>query len=380
MNNARAHVVVLARQAGGAGSVSLVTRHHARELARELRVTIISDSLNHSSLGDVDGVVVKPREYNVLRRFAHVPNELAFARAARKALFAMTDVDFVLCEGDVPAAIAARALKRERGTPYGIVTHGDMATRPKGSFDPRLSALYRWAEQRSARDADLVVALGSTMAELAQRRGARDKAIAIVPNGIDADEIGIDPNAGRADTDTIELVFVGRLAIEKGVLPLIDAARILRDRGVAFHLTIVGGGPLADAVRDRASGLNVDLLGEQPRASLGAHFQRADVAIVPSLNEPFGLVIVEALACGTPVIASNVDDIPMIVRHDENGLLVPANDADALANAIELLALDRGRLQRLRERARPSVLPRFSWEESGRLLRDAVRARLRHNR
>lgn len=376
MNNARAHVVVLARQAGGAGSVSLVTRHHARELAREFRVTILSDALPEG----IDGVLVKPREYHVLRRFAHVPNEIAFARAARKALFAIADVDFVLCEGDVPAAIAARALKRERGTPYGIVTHGDMATRPKGSFDARLSALYRWAEPRSARDADLVVALGSTMAALARRRGAREDAIAIVPHGIDPEEIGIDASTSRTDADTIELVFVGRLAIEKGVLPLIDAARILHDRGVAFHLVIVGGGPLEAAVRDRARGLNIDLVGQQPRGSLGAHFQRADLAIVPSLNEPFGLVLVEALASGTPVIASNVDDIPAIVRHDENGLLVSAGDADALANAIESLARDRERLRRLRERARPSVLPRFSWEESGRLLRDAVRARLRHNR
>lgn len=376
MNHARAHVVVLARRAGGTGSVSLVTRHHARELAREFRVTIVSDSLPDG----IDGVLVKPREFNMLRRFAHVPNEIAFACAARKALFAIADVDFVLCEGDVPAAIAARALKRKRGTPYGIVTHGDMATRPKGTFDPRLSALYRWAEKRSARDADLVVAIGSTMAALARRRGARDDAITIVPHGIDPEEIGIDATGERADTPSIELVFVGRLALEKGVLPLIDAAHILHDRGVAFQLMLVGGGPLDAAVRDRARGLNVTLLGQQPRPSLGAHFQRADVAIVPSLNEPFGLVLIEALASGTPVIASNVDDIPNIVRHDENGLLVPAGDAEALANAIELLARDRERLRRLRERARPSVLPRFSWDESGRLLRDAVRARLRHNR
>jgi D-inositol-3-phosphate glycosyltransferase len=130
----------------------------------------------------------------------------------------------------------------------------------------------------------------------------------------------------------------------------------------------------------RERNVDVEFAGPQPHDEIGNWFQAADVVVVPSLNEPFGLVIIEALAAGTPVIASNVDDIPTIVRDRENGLLVPANDPTALANAIETIANDRELLQAMQENARPSVWPRFSWEESGRLLRDAVRARLRDNR
>jgi len=379
MNNAPAHVVVLARQAGGTGSVSLVTRHHACELAREFRVTIVSDSLPE----DIDGVLVKPREFNALRRFAHVPNEIAFARAARKALFAITDVDFVLCEGDVPAAIAARALKRKRGTPFGIVTHGDMGERTRGTFDARLSALYRWAEPRSARHADLIAALGPTMAEFARRRGASESAIVIVPNGIDLHDIGLDPEATTqrdVDRPAIALLFASRLASEKGIVTLLDAVELLRATNVAFDLTIAGGGPLEDEVRARSAALDLHFIGALPRVELGDRYLAANVVVAPSLSEALPLALIEALAAGTPVIATPVGDVGEIVRDRENGLLVPSNDAAALARAIETLARDRALLLALTERARPSVLPRFSWEESGRLLRDAVRARLRHNR
>jgi glycogen(starch) synthase len=361
--------------------VALVALRHAAQLAREYRVTLISNSIPDELPGRVDGSLVRRADFSALRRFAHAPNEIAFARAVRRRLFEL-DVDFVLCEGDVPAALAAHRLKRERGVPFGIVTHGDMAGRPAGTFDRQLSALYRWAERRSARSADLVAALGPTMAQLARRRGAREESIAIIPNGVELRDIGLDPDTpppARPERSRIAIVFAGRLAHEKGILVLVDAAHRLRERGVAFQLTIAGSGPLDEQARSRASGLDVTFLGAQPRTALGALYQDADVVVVPSLSEPFGLVIVEALAAGTPVIASMVDDVPAIVRDGENGLLVPAGDA-ALAAAIESLAVDRDRLRSLASRARASVLPRFSWNESGRLLRDAVRARLRHNR
>lgn len=375
------HVAIVCREAGGTGSVALVALRHAALLRREFRVTLMSDSLPDQLPEGVLGLHIRARSFNALRRLAHVPNEIAFALAARRALFSMDDVDFVLCEGDVPAALAARVLQRKKGTPFGIVTHGDIAGRPRGTFDSRLSALYRWAEKRSACAADLVIALGPTMAELARRRGAKETAIAIVPNGVDVipsreDRGGSAGEEHRGASAPLRITYVGRLALEKGVLVLSDAAQILHDRAIAFELTFVGAGPLEGELRSRGA----NLAGRQPHDQIHAWFRAADVAVVPSIDEPFGLVIIEALASGTPVIASDVNDIRSIVRERENGLLVPPNDAVALANAIELLATDRALLSKLARNARSSVWPRFSWEESGRLLRDAVRSRLRHNR
>jgi len=195
-----------------------------------------------------------------------------------------------------------------------------------------------------------------------------------VPNGVDFLDLGIDPDAlddRTFDATSLRLLFVGRFAIEKGVRDLAEAMTL------AFLLTIVGSGSLETELRAR---LDATFLGAVPRVHLGALYRDADVVVVPSLSEPFGLVIVEALAAGTPVIATDVGDIAQIVRHGENGLLVPPRDPAALASAIQSLADDRDRLRALASRARASVLPRFSWEESGRRLREAVHARLSDNR
>lgn len=370
-----ARIAVICREAAGSGSVALVALRHAEQLAREFEVTLLSDSLPDELPPGVRGSLVRRIRFDALRRYAHVPNEIAFARAVRRRLFDL-DVDFVLCEGDVPAVLAALPLKRERGVPFGIVTHGDMAGRPAGTFDRRLAALYRWAERRSARAADLVVALGPAMAELARRRGARETAIAIVPNGVDPRAIGVEPDdspPARVAGSSFAALFAGRLSHEKGILILLDAARRLRERGVALTLTIAGEGPLEAEARERAAGLDVTFLGAQPRHALGALYRSADVVVVPSLSEPFGLVVLEALAAGAPVIGSSVEGIPSLIRTGENGVLVPPGDADALAAAIEELAVDRERCRSLAAQARASVLPRYSWDEVGKVLRGEVR-------
>lgn len=355
----RPHVVVICRAAGGPGGVAQVAVRHCVELAREFRVTLISDWL---PLG-MQGIEVKPRSYNLLRRFAHVPNELAFARAVREALFKLDDVDFVISHGDVPAVVAALPYRKARGVPFGFVTHGDMHDRPRGAFDVRLSALFRWAEKRSAPNADLVIALGPAMAALARKRGAREKAIAIVPNGVDVADLG-----PLTKTQSIDLLFVGRLAIEKGVADLAEAMRIAGDRA---HLTVAGSGAVPIA------GSNITLLGPVPKKSLGAIYASANAVVAPSISEAMPMVLLESLACGTPVITCPVGDVPSIVEDGVNGLLVPPHDPRALANAILRLP---DVLDELKARAKSSVLPKFAWETTGVLLRDAVRARLRHNR
>ena len=342
-----------------------VARRHCTELAREFDVTLISDSLPERAEYRLD--LVTPRSFDALRRFAHVPNELAFARAARRRLFAM-DVDFVIAHGDVPAVLAAKP----RGVPFGFVTHGDMRERPPDSFDARLRALYRWAEARAAKSANLVIALGPVMASYARMRGATDAQIAIVPNGVDPRDIGLDGDDTRTfDGEPLSLAFAGRLSVEKGVDDLMEAMALLPN----VRLTIAGSGPLAAALRAR-SAPNVSFAGAVPRRELGAFYRSADLLVAPSISEALPMVILEALAAGTPVVACPAGDVPLIVRDGENGLLVPPRDPRALADAIASLANDRDRLRALAKNARPSVLPRFSWETTGALLRDAVRARL----
>jgi 1,4-alpha-glucan branching enzyme len=366
------HIAVLCRGAAGSGGVAQVALRHCAELAREFEVTLISDSERPATLDErVRFERVTPPSFALLRRFAHVPAEVAFARAARQRLLAMGDVAFVIAHGDVAAVLAGLRLRRARGVPFGFVTHGDMRERPPDAFDWRLAKLYRWAEGRSARTADLIIALGPAMAGYARQRGATDDRIVIVPNGVDPQDIGIEGDAARTfDAPQLSLLFVGRLAVEKGIDDLLEAMRILP----AARLSIAGRGPL-EASLPRLP--NVTFLGAVPRAQLGALYRAADLVVAPSISEALPMVVLEALAAGTPVVACPAGDIPLVVRDGENGLLVPPRDPPALAGAIASLAKDRDRLRTLAANARASVLPRFSWEASGALLRDAVRARLR---
>lgn len=133
------------------------------------------------------------------------------------------------------------------------------------------------------------------------------------------------------------LLFVGRLVSIKGVDVAVRALGLLRERGIDQTLTLCGDGPERKAVRRQVEehGLvdAVTFEGWTDPEDLVSHYSDAEVVLVPSRYEPFGIVALEAIACGCPVVASEVDGLPEAVGNC--GLLVPPSDPVALANAIE---------------------------------------------
>ena len=275
------HIAVVCRALGQPGGVSAVALRQARELARHARVTLISDSLPDET-PYAARVVVHVPDLDVLRRFRHVVDEVTFTRAARRALFALTDVDFVLVHGHAAATLVARPFRAKRGAKFALVVHGDIHDRPKGTYDPRLTAFYRWATPRAYASADLVILLTPYFRDFAKAA----KKIEVVPNGVDPDDLG--PIVKTPRQGAIRLLYVGRLAVEKGIDVLLDACKKL---DVDYELDVVGAGPLAFRETER-----IHLLGKRPRHELGAIYGTHDVFCLPSLSEPFALVTLEALA------------------------------------------------------------------------------------
>lgn len=159
----------------------------------------------------------------------------------------------------------------------------------------------------------------------------------MVAVGYDAAKITVvPPGVALADTGTYtqgdEVLFVGRLEKYKGVDTFIDALRMCRD----VQGRIVGDGPARGAFALRAQGMrNVHFDGFLSGAPLRNAYASARVLVVPSLwYEPFGLVVLEAMAAGIPVIVSDRGGLPEIVGDEEGGVVVPAGDAKALAAAI----------------------------------------------
>lgn len=310
-------------------------------------------------------------DLHALRRLRHVPDEIAFARGANRVLRSMNAIGFILAHAHSAAHIGARGL----GIPFGFFVHGDIFERPKGTYDARLTAFYRWIAPRAYRSADVVFALAPYLGEMVRERGARR--VEVVPNGIDLDDLGID---GKSETRNqrserrLRLLSVSRLSVEKGLEHLLGALRLL-DRRIDYELTIVGSGPMEAQLSEAAADLpQVRFLGVVPRVSLGALYRDHDVFVTATLNEAFALVVLEALACGLPIIGTDIDALRAVVREGQTGLLVPPADSRALAAAIERIARDEPLRKSLAANAHDSVIPQYSWPAIGDQIAAIIRA------
>lgn len=165
------------------------------------------------------------------------------------------------------------------------------------------------------------------------------QAVAVIPNGVDTKRVDSVPFGGY-DRDVI---YVGRMISHKKVSTLIEAMWILKKRGHAPSLSLVGDGPEAEALAAMASGLgNVEFLGQvESEEAVWSLMKGSRVFVMPSEREGFGLAVLEALACGVPVVVSRHADNASVelVENGVNGLLVDPTPT-ALADAIERILDD----------------------------------------
>jgi D-inositol-3-phosphate glycosyltransferase len=225
-------------------------------------------------------------------------------------------------------------------------------------------------EQRLVAAVDRIVASSEHERQaLIDLYGAGRDRVAVVPCGVDLDlfQPG-DATAARAAVglEGEVILFVGRMDPIKGLDVLLRATALLRHRE-AVRLVVVGGsGTEAEMARSqaltRSLGLEsrVQFRGSVPQEVLAQYYRAATVCVIPSHYESFGLVAIEALACGTPVVGSMVGGLPTVVRSGENGLLVPWRQPEAFAAQIERILTEPGLRESLAARSRPSVL-RFGW-------------------
>ena len=192
-----------------------------------------------------------------------------------------------------------------------------------------------------------------------------DKVVRIY-NGIDLERF----TPAEAPPETFfTIVAVARLVEKKGLPVLIEACARLQERGVDFRCCIIGKGRLRPQLQSliEQHGLQerVQLLGALKQGEVLERYRSAHLFALPCVVSSDGdrdglpVSIVEALACGLPVISSPVTAIPEVVHHEQNGLLVPEGNADALADALESVIRNRLLYERLRANARRSVTSTF---------------------
>ncbi len=253
-----------------------------------------------------------------------------------------------------------------------------------------------------------LIAVSATVKQEYVRSGFDPKRIEVIYNGIDPRFLTL-PRSASNEEEAFQLLFVGRIRVEKGILVLLKALDLLmhemnspdllsaklsdgHNAGTSsmhemngsvmlsaakhldsppLHLHIFGDGDetyiseLKTFLHEKGLTEIVTFHGKVPQDELIQHYDRCDLLLVPSLwQEPFGLVVAEAMARGLPVIASNVGGPAEILTHEINGLLVEAGNERALALAISQLIKDPEKRRRFGQAARATVQQRFVIEEN----------------
>ena len=220
-----------------------------------------------------------------------------------------------------------------------------------------------------SRRMDRVVTVSKTSAEDTIRAfKLRQDRVRIVHNGVDT---GIFRRLDHVEKEPNSLVIVGKTEDKKKGVPfLLKAVQLLKD-DVDVKVSVVGiqgpdDGYRTKLVQGLGIGDRVTFTGHVGADELARLYSSAEIAVTASLYEGFGLPAAEAMACGTPVIATRAGALPEIVGEYGTGILVPPADPPALAAAIKRLLADRPLRQRMGEAARKRIEESFSWEVAAR--------------
>lgn len=266
--------------------------------------------------------------------------------------------------GTNPAAVA-RLVHILSDVPYSFTVHG-----PE-EFDLPLA----YALGAKIADSKFTVAISSFgRSQLMRWADYRDwPKLQVVRCGVDEAFAGATPVAPVAAP---ELCCVARLSGQKGLPLLIEAAALLRDRGVAFHLTLVGDGEMRgeiEAMIARADlGDRIAITGYLSAAGVRARIEASRAMVLPSFAEGLPVVIMEALALAVPVLTTAIAGIPELVDAGD-GWVIPAGSVEALADAMaRVLAEDPARLRAMGEVGRARVLRMHDAKANAAALADLI--------
>jgi glycogen(starch) synthase len=290
---------------------------------------------------------------------------------AGRELVRRFDVD-VVHGHDWLVAAAAATLAEEAGRPYLTTVHATEFGRHQGWVDKHPQSYIHAVETWMAQRADRVIVCSHYMrGHVADVFGIEESAVTVIPNGIDpADLVPIDDLAALrarfAQPDDKLVLLIGRLVYEKGFQVALDALpRVIRRVGGVRFLVAGSGTHEAELKRQAAElgltehGTFMGWIGDDVLHSL---YRIADLCVVPSIYEPFGLVALEAMASGCPCIVADTGGLREVVPNDDVGLRFRSRDPRSLGRMMERVLTDEALRDRLVAEASAHV-GRFDWAD-----------------
>jgi len=291
--------------------------------------------------------------------------------------------------------LAGCLIKQMLDVPLVLTTHSLEPDRPwkEEQLGPAYGA-STWLERTAYQNADGVIAVSQSMKNrVHDHYQVPFEKIRVIPNGIDINQYQTRPNPSllssyRINPDKPFLIFVARITRQKGIIHLINAIKYISPW---IQIVLCAGAPdteeigkeTEEKVKEAWTQTSNEIIWVPqwiPKSDLITLYSQASLFICPSIYEPFGIVNLEAMACGTPVVASAVGGIPEIVVHGETGLLVPFEPINTksreprdpekfskdLANAINHLLSSPEKMKTMGTKSRERVEQHFSWKSVAR--------------
>lgn len=361
----------------------------ARHLAKHVRVTVLAPAGPESPAKDTwDGIRIVRHRYFLPERLQLLTGGEGMLAAMRERPLARLQLPFLVASQLLALPRVAHRTGAQVVNSHWIVPQGFNVALWSGLLDvahvvtahaadvaylrrSRLGpSLARFVFDRS----DVFLPVSNHLAEEVEAVAGRTVPHRVIPMGVSLSRFHPSSDAVplRDHPNERIVLFVGKFVPKKGLEVLLDAVSALRARGVPVRAVLVGGGPLADRVRARVDDLElaeaVDLAGWRPNEELPGYYSAADVVCVPSVRDERGetegmpVVVQEALATGSVIVASEISGIPDVLCDGDNGFLVPPSDPARLARALEeALELDDGSRRSIQGAARRTARE-HSWD------------------
>lgn len=279
-------------------------------------------------------------------RFVNLPLLRAFSFVAVGFIRRLpSDCDIIHAHYALPQGLLGVLLKKVRGKPLVVTIHGsDVSVLTK---NPLTAPIVKFVLQNS----DRIITVSDYLKNEVMKLGVEPEKVSVVYGGAG----GLSTKKEKFDFDGTIVTFIGSLVKQKGVDVLLEAFDDVPDA----KLVIIGDGEEGPSLRKLAKGReDIYFLGY--REDLASVFEKTGVLVLPSRQEGFGLVLLEAMKAGVPVVATNVGGITEIVEDGRNGILVEPENPKHLADAITRVIKD----EKLREsliRSGKDTTEKFSW-------------------
>jgi glycosyltransferase involved in cell wall biosynthesis len=349
------------------GGIEEITRRVAlrlRELGHEPLIVVNRWPHDAPARENLDGICIRRLRFE-LPALAPVPGTrflVHFPRAVASLVVTVRTFrpDVVHVIGAGPNAVYVAAVRGALGAPVVVTTQGETRNDAHAVFDRSVS--MRTGLRALLRTAAVITAPTCfTLRELTEAYRVRSRC-EIVPNGVAISEL---TTAVPEEADTRYVLATGRLVPQKAFDVLLTAWAEAQPQLQGWRLWIVGDGPLRVDLEEQAVSLglrhHVRFLGAVGHARVASLLRGAELFVLSSRQEALPLALFEAMAAGTPAVTTNAGGIGEYVRDGENALLVPANDAASLRDAILRVARDSELRERLRLAARETA-ESLSWE------------------